>query len=167
MSLSQISEERRKSLDAKAYWMFCQDPENCTVCNEYTATVKNIIEDNQLLILYPEVPEIPEDGVLTKVAYPYEKEVLDISDQGVYSKIATRKLVTVFEIEDRMLKTDIIDNNRLMCSPACKNKLCRKWWKELYMKSSASFVPSQKAVKKDKEDKANENANANANDSAN
>lgn len=162
MSLSLTSAERRKSLDTKAYWMFCQDPD-CTVCNEYTATVKNIIEDNQLLILYPEVPEIPEDGVLTKVAYPYEKEVLDISDQGIYSKIATRKLVTVFEIEDRMLKTDIIDNNRLMCSPACKNKLCRKWWKELYLKSSASFVPSQKAVRKDKEDQANENANTSTN----
>lgn len=151
MNLSQISEERRKSLDSKAYWMFCQDPE-CTVCQEYTGSVKNIIEDNQLLILYPEVPEIPEDGVMTKVANPYTKEILDISDEGDFSKIAIKKEVTVFEIEDRMLKTDIVESNRLVCSPACKNPSCRKWWKQLYLKSSACFVPSQKAVQIDKED---------------
>lgn len=157
-------ERRRRSLDSKAYWLFCQDPE-CPECNEYTNTVKHIIVDNQLLILYPEVPEIPEDGVPIKVANPKEVEILDISDTGNFSKIAVRKTEIRFEIEDRILKDDIMLDDKLMCSPVCKNPLCRKWWKELYRTSTAGFVPSQKQVKKENSLKNNASANS-ANDNA-
>lgn len=165
-NINAISEERRRSLDSKAYWLFCQDP-TCVECNEYTNTVKHIIIDNQLLILYPEVPEIPEDGALIKVANAREVEILDISDTGHFSKIAVRKTEVRFEIEDRILKDDIMVDDKLMCSPVCKNPLCRKWWKELYRTSTAAFVPSQKQVKKENSFKNNANADANADANAN